>query len=185
MLRALAQFTFASVSLAVVLSAQRAAKPLEFEVAAIKPADPDAHGSSLMVDRSANFNVKNLPLRAVITFAYNIRDFQLSGGPGWIGTERYDIVAKPDRGEVAVELPDPRTMSDQQRNVRDDQLRERVRSLLADRFGLVVHKEIKEQQIYVLSVAKNGPKLTVVTTPGDRQGTSGGRGRSQGFATPI
>jgi uncharacterized protein (TIGR03435 family) len=168
-----------------VASAQPAAKPLQFEVAAIKPADPDAHGSSMMTDKVGGLNVTNMPLRALITFSYGIRDFQLSGGPGWVGTERFDIIAKPERADNAAEPPDFKTMTDEQRKVRDDQWSARVRALLADRFGLVVHKETKEQPVYVLTVAKNGPKLTVVTTPGDRQGTSGGRGRSQGFAATM
>ncbi len=176
-------YTFA-VAAGVAL-AQPATKPLEFEVAAIKPADPDAHGSSMMTDRAGGLNVTNMPLRALITFSYGIRDFQLSGGPGWVGTERFDIIAKTERVESGQEAPDPRTMTDEQRKSRNDEWNARVRALLADRFGLVVHRETKEQPVYLLTVAKNGPRLTVVTTPGDRQGTSGGRGRSQGFAATI
>jgi bla regulator protein blaR1 len=168
-----------------VASTQPAAKPLEFEVAAIKPADPDAHGSSMMTDRAGGLNATNMPLRALITAAYGIRDFQLSGGPGWVGTERFDIIAKPERVESSQEPPDPRAMTDEQRKLRNEQWNARVRALLADRFALVVHTETKEQPVYLLTVAKNGPKLTVVTTPGDRQGTSGGRGRSQGFAATM
>lgn len=181
----IARFACSLVFAAGVASAQPAPKPLQFEVAAIKPADPDAHGSSMMTDRVGGLNVTNTPLRALITAAYGIRDFQLSGGPGWVGTERFDIIAKPERVEGAAEPPDGPTMTDGQRKVRNEQWNERVRTLLADRFGLVVHKETKEQPVYVLTVAKNGPKLTVVTTPGDRQGTSGGRGRSQGYAATI
>ena len=154
-------------------------------MAAIKPADPDAHGSSMMTDNAGGLNVTNMSLRALITSAYGIRDFQLTGGPGWIRTERYDIIAKPERVDNAAEPADFRDLTEAQRKTRDEQWRERVRSLLANRFGLVVHKETKEQPIYVLSVAKGGPKLTVVTTPGDRQGMSGGRGTSQGFAAAI
>jgi uncharacterized protein (TIGR03435 family) len=185
MTRSIGCFACMLVFTAGVASAQPAAKRLEFEVAAIKPADPDAHGSSMLTDRTGGLNVSNMPLRALITFAYGIRDFQLSGGPGWVGTERFDIIAKTERVESTQEPPDPRTMTDEQRKARDDQWNARVRALLADRFGLVVHKEAKEQPVYLLTVAKNGPKLTVVTTPGDRQGTSGGRGRSQGYAATM
>ena len=110
--------------------------------------------------------------------AYDIRNFQLSGGPGWIDTDRYDIVAKPER-ETTAEPPDPKDMTDDQRKTRDEKWKERVRALLADRFGLVVHKETKEGQLYLLTVAKGGPKLTVVTKPGDRQGMSSNRGRNR------
>jgi bla regulator protein blaR1 len=174
-----------SVFAAGVAWAQPAPKPLEFEVAAIKPADPDAHNSSIMTDKTGGLNVTNVPLRNLITMAYGIRDFQLSGGPGWVGTERYDIIAKPERVENATEPAEFRDMMEDQRKVRDEQWKERVRALLSGRFGLVVHKETKEQPIYVLTVAKNGPKLIVVTTPGDRQGMSAGRGANQGFAATM
>jgi len=161
------------------------AQSSRFEVAAIKPSSPDAHGSSILTDKVGGLKAENVPLRAIITMAYGIRDFQLSGGPGWVGTDRYDIIAKPERVESTAAPPDLASMTDDQRKVRDDQWKSRVRTLLAERFGLVVHAETKEEQIYVLTVAKGGPKLTVVTKPGDRQGISGNRGRSQGFAAPM
>lgn len=137
------------------------------------------------MDRVGGLNVENAPVRALITMAYGIRDFQLSGGPGWIGTDRYDVMARPEKVESTQEPPDLKSMTDDQRKVRDDMWKERVRNLLAERFGLVVHKETREEQVYTLIVAKGGPKLTVVTSPGDRQGISGNRGRSQGFAAPM
>lgn len=77
-------------------------------------------------------------------------------------------------------------MTDDQRKLRNERLRERLRSLLADRFGLVVQHEEKQQTVYSLITAKNGPKLIAVTTPGDRQGTiSVNEGHLQGFAAPI
>jgi len=161
------------------------AQPARFEVAAIKPSDPDAHSSSIMTDKVGGLNATNVPLRAIITMAYGIRDFQLSGGPAWVGVVRYDIIAKPERTENAAEPPDVNSMTDDQRKVRDEQWKARVRTLLAERFGLVVHTETKDQQIYVLGVAKGGPKLTIVTKPGDRQGMSNNRGRNQGYAATM
>ena len=178
------RFTASFVLVVGLALAQAPAKPLQFEVASIKPSSPDAHGSSMLTDRVGGLNVENMPLRALITNAYGIRDFQLSGGPGWIATERYDIIAKPEKAESAAP-PELNKMTEDQRKSRNEEWSERVRSLLADRFGLVVHKETKEQPVYVLTVAKGGPKLTVVTTPGDRQGISGNRGRTQGFAATI
>lgn len=169
----------------IILAGTASAQSSKFEVASIKPSSPDAHGSSIMTDKVGGLNAENMPLRALITMAYGIRDFQLSGGPGWIGTDRFDIIAKPERVESAAAPPDVQSMTDDQRKVRDDQWKERVRDLLAQRFGLVVHKEVKEEQIYLLTVAKGGPKLTVVTTPGGRQGITSNRGRTQGFAAPI
>jgi uncharacterized protein (TIGR03435 family) len=169
----------------IILAGVAFAQSSKFEVASIKPSSPDAHGSSILTDKVGGLNAENMPLRALITMAYGIREFQLSGGPGWVGTDRYDIIAKPERAESTAPLPTDTPMTDDQRKVRDDQWKDRVRNLLAERFGLVVHKETKEEQIYVLTVAKGGPKLTVVATPGGRQGISGNRGRSQGFAATM
>ena len=135
----------------------------------------------MMTDKAGNLNVLNAPIRALITMAYGIRNFQLSGGPGWVGTDRYDVIAKPEKIQTAPPPPDAR-LTDDERNVRDQALKEQVRNLLADRFGLVVHKEAREEQIYFLTVAKGGPKLTVVANAGQRQGISSNRGRTQGFA---
>jgi uncharacterized protein (TIGR03435 family) len=169
----------------IVFAGAAFAQSSKFEVAAIKPSSPDAHGSSIMTDKVGGLNAANIPLRAIITMAYGIRDFQLSGGPGWVGTERYDIIAKPEKTASAAEPPDLGSMTDDQRRVRDDQWKSRVRALLADRFGLIVHTETKEEQIYVLTVAKGGPRLTVVAKPGDRQGMSNNRGRNQGYAATM
>jgi uncharacterized protein (TIGR03435 family) len=163
---------------------QTAPKPLEFEVASIKPTEPGAQGSSFMTDRSAGLNVKNMAVKSLVGFAYDVKEFQISGAPGWVNTERYDVTAKSSHsgGE---EPPDPRSMSDDQRKLRDTQLREKLQSLLAERFGLVVHKEMKDAPAYALVVGKNGPKLKVVTVPGDQQGIRGnGRGHLQGMAAP-
>jgi bla regulator protein blaR1 len=160
------------------------AQPAKFEAASIKPASPEAHGSSIMTDKAGGLTFQNGSVRALVTMAYGIRDFQLSGGPGWIGNDRYDIVAKPEKSQSAA-TPADGPMSDDERKVREDAWKERVRNLLAERFGLVVHPETKEQQVYALTVAKGGPKMTVMGKPGPRQGITGNRGRSQGFAAPM
>jgi len=175
----------ASILITFTAGAQPAAKPLKFEVASVKPSDPNAKGSSIMTDKVGGLRGENMPIRALVTMAYGIRDFQLSGAPGWLSTERYDIAAKPEAVESASAPPDPHDMSDDQRKIRDEQWKERVQHLLADRFGLVIHKEIKEEQVYHLVIAKGGSKLTEATTPGPRQGMSMNTGRAQGFAAPM
>jgi uncharacterized protein (TIGR03435 family) len=71
-------------------------------------------------------------------------EFQVTGGAGWIAAERYDVTAKSEDRD-----PDP----DDRRN------RERLRTLLADRFQLKVHRDTKELGIYALVPGKDGPKL--------------------------
>lgn len=141
-------------------------QPARFDVASVKPSEPDSPVSnSLYTDRSGGLHVENYPLRGIILFAYDLRDFALIAAPGWIDATRYDIVAKTDAGGPTS----------------DDQFRERVRSLLADRFGLVAHHETRQLTAYELSVAKGGPKLKAVTTPGEQLGFRGGVGHNRGF----
>jgi uncharacterized protein (TIGR03435 family) len=81
-----------------------------------------------------------MPLRALVRRAYRLEDYQLTG-PDWMIMESFDIVAH---------IPDGATQ---------EQLPELLQALLAERFGLVVRRESKEQSIYALTVGKGGPKL--------------------------
>ena len=157
---------------------------LTFEVASIKPSNPDAKGSQIQFMPGGGLRMTNVPLRSMITFAYDVRDFQLSGGPGWVGTERFDITARSD-AESAKGLEDIAKMTDAQRRTVREQMGEKLSSLLADRFQLVVHKETKDQPIYALVVSKSGPKLQEVKEAGARQGMNMGRGRAQGFGASV
>jgi uncharacterized protein (TIGR03435 family) len=142
--------------------AQTSAGSLTFEVASIKPSAPGANTLVLppVSLSSGELRVSNVTVKNLVMNAYNVRDFQVSGGPGWIGSERYDIAAKPAHSGGPDNPPDdPRKLSDDQRKTLQEQLRERTRALLADRFHLEVHRESKEQQIYALLVDKNGPRL--------------------------
>ena len=85
-------------------------------------------------------SVINSPLRTLIRNAYQVPDYTISGGPGWI-SDRYDIEAKVD-GELK----------------RENSLL-LLRALLEDRFQLKVHRETKEGPIYALTVAAGGLKL--------------------------
>ncbi len=160
---------------------------LKFEVASIKPADPNAKSSSSSRDAGEGLNITNVPVRNLITLAYNLRDFQLVGEPGWINTEGYDVVAKAPPDEVHAAPSDPQANSESidQRTRRFDRVQERLRGLLADRFGLVVHHETRDQTVYVLTLAKNGPKLKLVPMPEGPPRKEEGRGHAQCFAAPI
>src|SRR6266404_6514616 len=72
---------------------------LKFEVASIKPSDPNARGMRLANTPGNGLRTTGVTLKTLIEFAYDVQDFQLSGGPGLLRTERYDIVAKAERPE--------------------------------------------------------------------------------------
>jgi uncharacterized protein (TIGR03435 family) len=126
----------------------------EFEVASIKP--NTSMGSNISINRTPGngLSATNVTLRSLITFAYDIRDHQLIGGPAWLDKDRYDVVAKPPRpAEGAAE---PTGFQEVFLLIRT-----RVQALLADRFKLVVHTETREMPVYALVVGKNGPHLEV------------------------
>jgi uncharacterized protein (TIGR03435 family) len=111
-----------------------------FEVASIKPtrADSTTISSSAAGDR---FTAANHTPIMLIALAYHLKTDGVSGGPGWAGSERYDVEAKGKGvGEPA-------------------QLRAMLQALLADRFKLSVHRGTKEVPVYALVVGKNGAKL--------------------------
>lgn len=113
----------------------------------------------------------NVTLRLLLTLAYDVRDFQISGGPPWLDTQLYDIQARAGNAPETPAGPDAvRNMTDEQRKTFQEQMRERLRGLLADRFQLAVHRESKEQQVYSLEIAKGGPKLQEATTTGPASG---------------
>jgi uncharacterized protein (TIGR03435 family) len=87
----------------------------------------------------------NVPLRVLIQYAYDVRDDRLTGGPSWVGTERFDVVGTFPQGTPARDL------------------RLMMQGLLEDRFGLKVQREAKSMPVYVLSRQNPdhlGPGLT-------------------------
>lgn len=125
-----------------------------FEVATIKPSKPGAPGKGFMV-RGRQFSTLNTTVSDLITFAYGVHARQITGGPPWMETEKYDLLAKPD-GEG---------------QPNDKQWKTMIQKLLADRFQLTFHRAKKELSVYALVVAKGGPKLT--KSEGDPNGLPG------------
>lgn len=133
-----------------------------FEVASIKPIGSDQGPFRLMFSPDG-FNANGLTAKTLIGFAYNLKDFQISGGPGWVDSERYDIEAKMDEATIEALKKLPQEQAFEQR-------RQMMQSLLADRFKLKVDQSSKEMPIYALVVAKNGPKLTQSAAPASGPG---------------
>jgi uncharacterized protein (TIGR03435 family) len=122
--------------------------PLYFEAASIKPSNPsNPPGQGIRRQPGGRFNTINAPVRMLITFAYQIQGYQLVGGPDWISSERYDIVAKME-GDPPSVIPGSGA----------DHMMLATRTLLGDRFKLAIHKETRELDIYALTMAKPGGK---------------------------
>jgi uncharacterized protein (TIGR03435 family) len=149
--------------LALICSALWAQTPLRFEVASIHTSAPDQREASMHTDPGV-FSVHNVALRTCIEWAYGIKPRQLTG-PVWLADERFDIIAHAE-----------------DRAADDDRLRLMLQTLLADRFGLKVHHERKEQQVYGLTVAKGGPKFHETGTKDGSQFLESATDGSSSFA---
>ena len=118
-----------------------------FEVASVKPAGP-LDPAKIMAGKmrigmtvdGARVDIGNMSLADLIRLAYRVKPYQVNG-PDWMGTQRFDVLAKLPEG------------------VSQEQVPEMLQGLLAERFNLTVHRESKEQPVYALVVGKNGPKF--------------------------
>ena len=132
-------------AVAIVVPAQE--KDATFEVASVKPNKSGDSNGMLRMLPGGRVSASNMPVRPIITFAYQLAQYQLVGGPGWLTTDRYDLIAKleGDPGPVfapGATAPNPMQLA--------------LRNLLEDRFKLKVHRETREMDIYALVMAKPG-----------------------------
>jgi uncharacterized protein (TIGR03435 family) len=120
------------------------------------------------------FNVTNAPLREIIRVAYQIQPFQLVGGPSWITTDRFDIVAKAPEGTPMLGPPGSGSASP---------MLYMMRNLLAERFKLAMHNETRDMPIYALVLARSDGKLGPKIQPSTVD-CAGLRGRGPGRGGP-
>jgi uncharacterized protein (TIGR03435 family) len=139
-----------------------------FEVATIKPSDPAVSGVGFFV-RGRNLTAHNFSLSGLIQFAYGVQGKQVLNLPDWTDKEKYDINAVPD-AEGQPSGPQWMTM---------------VQKLLADRFKLTFHRDQREMPVFVVRVAKGGPKNLVEDTSGGLLPTVFCRGTSGGAMVPA
>jgi uncharacterized protein (TIGR03435 family) len=132
----------------VVARAQSAQQPT-FDVVSIRPHDPKVSGSMIRIPPQGEITISGVNLRTLITFAYDVREYQVSGLAKWATSDKYDIRAKGPA--EATNAGGSRPTMDQQRA--------RIQALLADSFGLKLHHESRQSQVYFLTVAKTGLKM--------------------------
>lgn len=119
-----------------------------FEVASITPCEPgtpaqemEHTGITNFVSPGGRFRAHATTIEFLMEWAYGLQPSQHSKGPGWFGTDRFDIVAKADHDAT------------------ENEEKLMVQTLLADRFRLRLHRESKEVAAYVVSVGRSAPKL--------------------------
>jgi len=135
------------------MHAQTAAPHLE--VATVKPSDPAKEHLGLYWRQSDGFKLEGTTLRGMISNAYGVPSSVkglVQGGPAWMLSQAFDVQVKvdPDTAKRWSKLP--------QQSV-DEERRTVLRELLAERFQLKLHRELREMPAFVLSVAKGGSKL--------------------------
>jgi bla regulator protein BlaR1 len=148
-----------AVMAVAVVASQTPAQKAAFEVASVKPANSGRPGMSSQTE-VGRFKAINATASFLIQYAYGLKDFQLSGGPGWMGSDTFDIDAKGETKTGDREFP------------------QMMRALLADRFQLKFHRATRTLPVFDLVVAKDGPKFTHAP-----ETESGGTRRSAGQLT--
>jgi uncharacterized protein (TIGR03435 family) len=125
-----------------------------FEVASVRPTDPNVVTEVDLIASGRTLTATNVSLEMLIASAYGLEMYQVCGASNWVRFDRFNITAKaaedldqdPDRVKaLAAQIPRPMALM--------------LQSLLADRFHLQVHREMKPGTTYALVAAKNGPHL--------------------------
>jgi uncharacterized protein (TIGR03435 family) len=141
----------------VVMAVVSAFFPQAFEVASVKANKSVDTGffmgcyieGTIMVPRGMCIG-RNVTLRTLVGYAYNIDAFltadSISGGPGWVTTDRFDIRAKAENPLAS-----------------DAELRQMLQTLLVERFKLLVHEEKKDIPGFAIVIGRGGLKLKPVT----------------------
>jgi uncharacterized protein (TIGR03435 family) len=122
-----------------------------FEVASVKPNKSADQRVMMVAEPNGRFTATNIKLPFLIRTAYQLQDNQIVGGPSWLNSDRFDIVAKAEDDQYPGDLL------------------ARMRSLLADRFKLTSHSETRELPVYALVLMRNygtlGPRLRLTECP--------------------
>jgi len=136
----------------------QSAASASFDVAAIKPTPASEEGFQWGPAPGGRFTAKGVTLKELISIAYGVQPFQVTGGAGWIRSERWSIDAKAEgfSGRLTRE-----------------ELQKPLQSLLSDRFKLRSHIETRKMPLFILTQAPGGPKLK----PAQEQSRTMGFGR--------
>ncbi len=155
---------------AVCLLAQTPALPRPtFDVVAIHPSDPNlTSGRIKPIPGNHGYTAENISVRLMIALMYKIPIGLVEGGPSWLNTDRFNVEARADA---------PHSLDD---------LHTMYQNLLVDRFGLRFHHEVREGNIYALTIDPSGLKLKPNTSPdNDKIPVNGGPAHTRGIRVPM
>lgn len=153
------------ILLSLVFSAwavgQNTSAPPAFDAASVRPSAADDLRGSTFEFPPGGLKVTNGTLIGIVESAFEVRDFQILGLPGWAKSDRYSIVARSASDDKSLEI---------------GMTRRKLQTLLSQRFQFKAHHEIRDLPIYVLVTAKGGSKLKegkASNTPAGIQKTCG------------
>lgn len=92
--------------------------------------------------------MRSVTLKGAIAWSWSVMDNEVQG-PGWLDRDYYDVIAKTSAART------------------EDELRRMFQAVLAERFGVSVHRDRKEMQAYVLTVDKKGLKMAETVADGE------------------
>jgi uncharacterized protein (TIGR03435 family) len=159
-------FNLALLILGLLFQTQLAPQVLSFEAATVKPSQAPPGSSSGIVEDKGRIVGTNVTLRRCIRGAYDLPETLIVGGSKWVDEERFDIQAVAGRPAGG------------------DDLMAMLRTLLADRFHLVVHRETRDISGYALVLGKDGLKAAE-SAPGTGASDSARRGSLDSKASTM
>jgi uncharacterized protein (TIGR03435 family) len=159
---------------AALCSAARSQTPrAAFEVATVKAAPgADPNTGSWTIPGVGRFNASHVSLDLLMQLAYGVDSSQIANKPGWLDNDLFDVATQPEEGLKLTR----------------EELSPRLQSLLAERFHLVVHKEMRPVRGFALVVSKDGPRMTPTKaerSPGWKTSVSPGEMRGINWSMPM
>jgi uncharacterized protein (TIGR03435 family) len=137
----------------IALLAQLSAVPA-FDVASVKPSRMLSPRDTSLHPNGISYS--NVTVIDCVAAAWNVKPYQISGGPDWLRSDTYDVAAKTTG------------------NTDKDHLMMMLQTLLADRFKLMTHRETRERPVYLLTPVQNGPKFHQADDTGTESAFVGG-----------
>jgi bla regulator protein BlaR1 len=125
------------------VAAQSPAPEKRFDVASVKPAVSPAEslGFGMRTMPGGRFQALSVTLKQLVAEAFEVKDYQLDGGPKWLTTDFFSINASAG-GEAT-----------------KDEIHVMLKALLADRFALKTRLETRQAAVYALSLARSDGRL--------------------------
>ncbi len=130
----------AGIALAILLSGAAPAQS-KFEIADVhvsKPGTRQADGGFMPGGR---VELRGFTMLDLVSAGYGVDNDNVIGGPSWLNSDRFDIIAKAPPGVTA-----------------DEKLQAMLKALLEDRFKLAAHEDKKDMPVFILT-ARKGVKL--------------------------